>query len=179
MHGHFRYCRLRAYNSRAAGRRPLNPYAAGRPTSRAIQWYTGLLVCNHCVVSYAPITDISPVWADQVALGVPHTYKTNPVGIYMGLGVSSQYPPGASLPPTTTVGGFMHVFRLPLALCKREKYRLHNASERIRPSVHRHSRVGTYYFFTSVKNDCIAPPCDHPRAVVSRVQCTVRTFHLN
>ena len=30
---------------------------------------------------------------------------------------------------------------------------------------------------TSVKNDCIAPSCDHPRAVVSRVQCTVRTFH--
>ena len=27
----------------------------------------------------------------------------------------------------------MHVLRLPLALCKREKYRLHNASERIRP----------------------------------------------
>ena len=35
------------------------------------------------------------------------------------------------------------------------------------------------YFFTSVKNDCIAPPCDHPRAVVSRAQCTVRTFHLS
>ena len=34
------------------------------------------------------------------------------------------------------------------------------------------------YFFTSVKNDCIAPSCDHPRAVVSRAQCTVRTFHL-
>ena len=33
------------------------------------------------------------------------------------------------------------------------------------------------YFFTSVKNDCIAPSCDHPRAVVSRAQCTVRTFH--
>ena len=80
--GHFRYCRLRAYYSRAIGRRPLNPYTAGRPTSRAIQWYTGLLVCDHWVVSYAPITVISPVWVYHVALGVPHTYKTNPVGIW-------------------------------------------------------------------------------------------------
>ena len=31
----------------------------------------------------------------------PHTYKTNPVAIYMGLDVSSHYPPGAPLPPTS------------------------------------------------------------------------------
>ena len=92
-----RYYRLRAYNSRAAGRRPLNPYAAGRPTSRAIQWYTGLLVCNHCVVSYAPITVISPlIWDDQVALGVPSYIQNQPSG-HMGLDMSSHYPPGAPL----------------------------------------------------------------------------------
>ena len=80
----FRYCRLRAYNSRAVGRRPLNLYTAGRPTSRAIQWYTGLLVCNHCVVSYAPITVISPlIWDDQVALGVPPCIQNQPSG-HMG-----------------------------------------------------------------------------------------------
>ena len=127
-----RYYRLRAYNSRAVGRRPSNPYTAGRPTSRAIQWYMGLLVCNHCVVSYAPITVISPCLGQPGGTwGTPYI-QNQPSG-HMGLGVSSQYPPGASLPPTTTVGGFMHVFQLPLALCKREKYRLHNASERIRP----------------------------------------------
>ena len=38
--------------------------------SRAIQWYSGLLGCNHWVVRYAPITVISPlIWDDQVALG--------------------------------------------------------------------------------------------------------------
>ena len=88
VHGHFRYCRLRAYNSRAAGRRPLNPYTAGRRMSRAIQWYTGLLVCNHWVVRYAPITVISPlIWDDQVALGVPPYIQNQPSG-HMGLDMS-------------------------------------------------------------------------------------------
>ena len=80
-------------------------YTTGRPTSRAIQWYTGLLVCNHCVVSYAPITVISPlIWDDQVALGVPPYIQNQPSG-HMGLGVSSHYPPGAPKLPAACVWG--------------------------------------------------------------------------
>ena len=45
-----------AYKLRAVGRRPPNPYTAGRLTSRAIQWYIVLMVCDHWVVSYTPIT---------------------------------------------------------------------------------------------------------------------------
>ena len=45
----------RAYKLRAVGRRPPKPYTAGRLTSRAIQWYIVLMVCDHWVVSYTPL----------------------------------------------------------------------------------------------------------------------------
>ena len=116
-----RYYRLRAYNSRAAGRRPSNPYTAGRPTSRAIQWYTGLLVCDHCVVSYAPITDISPCLGRPGGTwGTPYI-QNQPSG-HMGLGVSSHYPPGAPTLPDTCVwglwGGTGMILSLRAALCR-------------------------------------------------------------
>ena len=91
-----RYYRLRAHNSRSVGRRPSNPYTTGRPTSRAIQRYIGLLVYDRWVVSYASITAISP------CLGLPCStwgtpYIQNQPSGHMGLGVSSHYPPRAPL----------------------------------------------------------------------------------
>ena len=99
-HGHFRYCRLQAYYSRSIRRRPSNPYTAGRPKSRAIQRCIVLLVCDHFVVSYAPITVIFP------CLGLPDgtwgtPYIQNQPSGHMGLDMSQHYPPGAPLPPTS------------------------------------------------------------------------------
>ena len=92
-----RYYRLRAHNSRSVGRRPSNPYTTGRPTSRAIQRYTGLLVCDHWVVSYAPITVISPLFGmTRWHLGCP-PYIRNQPSVHMGLDMSSHYPPRAPL----------------------------------------------------------------------------------
>ena len=116
-----RYYRLRAHNSRSVGRRPSNPYTTGRPTSRAIQRYIGLLVCDHWVVSYAPITVISP------CLGLPCStwgtpYIQNQPSGHMGLGVSSHYPPGAPTLPDTCVwglwGGTGMILSLRAALCR-------------------------------------------------------------
>ena len=57
VHGHFRYYRLRLITRDPLVADPQTYiYTTGRPTSRAIQWYTGILVCDHWVVSYAPIT---------------------------------------------------------------------------------------------------------------------------
>ena len=116
-----RYYRLRAHNSRSVGRRPSNPYTTGRPTSRAIQRYIGLLVYDHWVVSYSPITVISP------CLGLPCStwgtpYIQNQPSGHMGLGVSSHYPPGAPTLPDTCVwglwGGTGMILSLRAALCR-------------------------------------------------------------
>ena len=106
---HFRYCRLWAYNSRAIGRRPLNPYTAGRPTSRAIQRYTGLLVCDHCVVSYAPITVIFPLSGSTMCyLGYPiHTKPTQwSYGARCEFLLAPWYPPTTQQPPHCVVMAF-------------------------------------------------------------------------
>ena len=98
-HGHFRYCRLQAYYSRSIRRRPSNSYTTGHPTSRAIQWCIVLLVCGHCIVSYAPITVIFPCLGRLGGTwGTPYI-QNQPSG-HMGLDVSSHSPPAPPLPPT-------------------------------------------------------------------------------
>ena len=106
---HFRYCRLWAHNSRAIGRRPLNPYTAGRPTSRAIQWYTGLLVCDHCAVSYAPITVIFPLsGSTRWHMGYPiHKKPTQwSYGARCEFLLAPWYPPTTQQPPHCVVMAF-------------------------------------------------------------------------
>ena len=108
-HGHFRYCRLQAYYSRSIRRRPSNPYTAGRLTSRAIQRCIVLLVCDHCVVSYAPITVIFPLSGSTMCyLGYPiHTKPTQwSYGARCEFLLAPWYPPTTQQPPHCVVMAF-------------------------------------------------------------------------
>ena len=84
----------------------LHPYTAGRPTSRAIQWCIVLLVCGHCIVSYAPITAIFPCLGRLGGTwGTPYI-QNQPSG-HMGVDVGSHDPPGAPLPPAVRPWGLL------------------------------------------------------------------------
>ena len=55
--------------------------------SQAIQWYIDLMVCDHWVVSYTPITVISPETPIKWCMrGAPTHTKPTPGG-KLGLGV--------------------------------------------------------------------------------------------